>query len=77
MATTAMTMTVVRAARMAALGLSFRPKKSWIRSWDMLEAAASSWESAVDMVEARMPASTTPAMMAKSTPCWLSSRRAG
>ena len=72
MATMAMPMTVPRAACMAALRLSFRPKKSWIRSWDMLEAAAGSLESAVDMVEARMPASTTPAMMAKSTPCWLS-----
>ena len=38
----------------------------------MLEAAASSWESAVDMVEARMPASTRPATMAKKTPYWLS-----
>ena len=31
----------------------------------------SSWESAVDMVEARMPARAIPAMMARKGPYWL------
>ena len=72
MPTMAMPMTVPRAASMEALGLSFLPKKSCTRSWDTLEAAASSWESAVDMVEAKMPARTKPAIRAKKMPCWLS-----
>ena len=35
---------------------------------DTLDAAANSWESAVDMVLAKMPAKINPAMMAKNTP---------
>ena len=50
-------------ASMVFLGLSFMPKKSCTRSWDTLEAAASSWESAVDMVAARMPDRIRPATM--------------
>lgn len=34
----------------------------------MPEAAVSSWESAVDMVEAKMPARTIPAMMESRKP---------
>ena len=49
--------------------LSFKPKVSCSRFWLTLEEAASSWESAVDMVEARMPARISPASSAASTPC--------
>ena len=49
--------------------MSFLPKKSCTRSWDTLEAAASSWESAVDM-EAVEAAGTKPAIRAKKMPCW-------
>ena len=43
------------------------PKKSVSRSWDTLEDAARSWESAVDMVAARIPARITPAIKARIT----------
>ena len=46
-----------------------------IRSLDTLEEAASSWESAVDMVAARIPAKITPASNAGST-CLLYTSRA-
>ena len=36
-------------------------KKSCSRFWETPEAAVNSWESAVDMVHARIPARTTPA----------------
>ena len=40
-----------------------------IISWLTLDAAASSWESAVDMVLARIPAKTRPAPIAITAPC--------
>ena len=46
------------------------PRNSTAISCDTLDAAASSWESAVDMVAARIPARITPATTANSTP-WL------
>ena len=53
---------------MAALGDSFSSMASCKRFWDTLEEAASSWESAVDMVLARMPDSTSPASSAGRMP---------
>ena len=44
------------------------PMKSCRRSCETLDAAASSWESAVDMVAARIPARMTPATNANRTP---------
>ena len=38
------------------------------RSSDTAEAAVSSWESAVDMVAAKMPARMSPARMARTRP---------
>ena len=75
MPTMAMPTTVSRAAVMEAFWLSFTRKKSWTRSWETPEAAVRSWESAVDMVQARMPAMTMPAIRAKKTP-WVLSRSA-
>ena len=60
--------TVPRAACMDALRESLTLKNSCMRSWETAEAAARSWESAVDMVAARMPARMMPATIAKSTP---------
>jgi len=60
-ATMAIPITVRRAAFMEAAVLILIFKKSWSRFWDTPEAAVKSWESAVDMVHARIPASTTPA----------------
>ena len=42
-----------------------------MRFWDTLEAAARSWESAVDMVAARMPDRMMPATIAGRMPCLL------
>ena len=70
-----MTMTVTRATHMVALLDIFTPKTSFTRSSETLEEAASSWLSAVDMVEARMPAMIRPAANAASTP-WVLSRSA-
>jgi len=48
--------------------LSLMPKNSSNRFWYTLDAAVSSWESAVDMVAARIPARITPAVKARNTP---------
>ena len=66
-----MTMTVILAMRRDALVSSFFLPKSCTRFWEMLEAAARSWESAVDMVAAKIPARITPAINAGMTPCVL------
>ena len=71
MAIMAMPITVALAMIMFFLASILMPRKSCIRSWDTEEAAASSWESAVDMVAARIPARITPAIRAKKKPCWL------
>ena len=70
--TTAIATTVPRAKSMEVLLSILMPRKLRSRSSDMEEAAASSWESAVDMVLAIMPARVTPASRAKATPQWLS-----
>ena len=44
---------------------------SCTRFWEILEEAASSWESAVDMVAARIPARIIPAVRAGRIPCVL------
>ena len=67
-ATSAMPKTVRRAYFMLVSLSSFFPPKSWTRSWETEELAASSWESAVLMVAARMPAMMTPAISAKKKP---------
>ena len=54
--------TVRRAAIMEAAVLILIFKKSCSRFWETPEAAVNSWESAVDMVHARIPARTTPAI---------------
>ena len=64
----AISTTVPRAASMVLRWSSWMPKKSVSKSWDTLEEAASSWESAVDMVAARMPARMMPATMASTGP---------
>ena len=74
-AITEMAMTVTRATHMVVLEDSFTPKTSLTRSSDTLEDAVSSWLSAVDMVEARIPAMIRPAISAVSTP-WVLSRSA-
>ena len=74
-AITEMAMTVTRATHMVVLEDIFTPKTSLTRSSDTLEDAVSSWLSAVDMVEARMPAMIRPAISAASTP-WVLSRSA-
>ena len=56
-----MVTTVRRAAIMEAAVLILIFKKSCSRFWETPEAAVNSWESAVDMVHARIPARTTPA----------------
>ena len=71
--TTAMMTTVPRANSMEVLLSILIPRKLCTRSSDMEEAAARSWESAVDMVLAMMPAKVTPASREKATPYWLSS----
>jgi len=64
----AIPITVKRAAFMEAAVLILIFKKSWSRFWDTPEAAVKSWESAVDMVHARMPARTTPAISDSKKP---------
>ena len=68
--TTLMQMMVRRAANRLCFSVSFMWPNSCRMFWDTLEAAASIWLSAVDMVAARMPARIRPARMAASTPCW-------
>ena len=65
---TATTITVPRATHITSFSLAFLwmiPLKKFCAT---LEEAARSWESAVDMVAARIPASTTPANSARITP---------
>ena len=64
----AMAMTVSRAASILCFWLSLKRNASCSRFWDTLEDAASSWESAVDMVLARMPARMRPAISAGKMP---------
>ena len=68
--TSAMPMTVSLATSSDFFSLSRMPRNSTAMSCETLDAAASSWESAVDMVAARMPARITPATTANSAP-WL------
>ena len=75
MATRAMPTTVRRAAVMDAFVSILIFRKSWSRFWDTPEAAVSSWESAVDMVQARIPARTTPATTDSRIP-WRPSKSA-
>ena len=65
---TAINTTVIRAISMPFFAEIFRWKVSCKMFSDTLDAAANSWESAVDMVLAKMPAKINPAMMAKNTP---------
>ena len=71
MATAATPTTVARAAIICPAAVSLTRMKSCRKSSDTLEAAARSWESAVDMVAARIPARITPATIAKRKPFWL------
>ncbi len=66
---TAITRTVIRAVSMPVFSSMSLISTSFKIFWDALEDAARSWESAVDMVAARMPARITPATRAASTPC--------
>ena len=63
---TAMTTTVSRATIISVLLFSLMPKTFWERSCETLEAAVSSWLSAVDMVAARIPERIIPATMASN-----------
>ena len=63
----AMTSSVERAISMDCFSVIFTLNTPHIRSLETLEDAASSWESAVDMVAARIPASVTPAASASSS----------
>ena len=58
----------MRAAAMEVFACILIFRKSCSRFWDTLEAAVKSCESAVDMVLARMPASTIPATMERRKP---------
>ena len=69
--TTLTQMMVRRAAKRLCFSLSLRWPNSCKMFWDTLDAAASIWLSAVDIVAARMPARMSPARTAASTPCWL------
>ena len=70
-ATTAIRRSVILSATMLSflVSLSFRMLPR--RSEETAEDAARSWESAVDMVDARIPARISPARIAAITPCWL------
>ena len=65
---TEITSRVSRAKRMPVLSLIFRPNTPFRMFSDTEEEAASSWLSQVDMVQARMPAMTTPASSAGRMP---------
>lgn len=65
------TTTVTRAIVMAVFSEIFTLKKPRSRFWDTLEDAARSWESAVDIVAAKIPARMMPATNAANMPCWL------
>ena len=67
-ATTAMTTIVRREMIIDFFCDIFSPKTSPRRSFDMLDDAARSWESAVDIVDARMPEIITPVSRAKNMP---------
>ena len=69
------TTTLPRASTISMRLLMRMCRKSRNRFWDTLEDAASSWESAVDMVAARMPARIMPPTSAASQP-WLAIRSA-
>ena len=71
-AMTAMPTSVRRAAIMLALPKMFRWNTPYRMFWETAEEAARSWESAVDMVDARIPARIRPATIANRKPCWLS-----
>ena len=62
---------VIRSANIEPFFPVFFFRKSPKRSEETEEEAASNCESAVDMVEARIPARIVPARSAGSTPCWL------
>ena len=62
----------MRATHIVAFLDILMPNRPLSRSSDTLEEAANNWLSAVDMVLARIPASTRPATSAKPTPCLLS-----
>ena len=66
----ATTITVALAAIMLALCESFKWKVSCKIFCETLEEAASSCESAVDIVLAKIPAKTTPARIAGKIPNW-------
>ena len=66
--TTAMTTMVRRATSIEVFGDTFMPRTSWRMFSEKDDAAVRSCESAVDMVQARIPASTTPATRAAMTP---------
>ena len=68
MAINAITTTVRRAASIFCLEVSLTPNTSCNTFSENAEAAAKSWESAVDMVAARIPARIQPATMAGSRP---------
>ena len=69
MATTAMRSNVTLSATMLSFFVSLSLRILPRRSEDTAEDAARSWESAVDIVEARIPARMIPARIAASTPC--------
>ena len=66
---TAMISTVTRATTIPVFSLMSFTNTSFRIFWEALEDAARSWESAVDMVAARIPARIRPATMAARNPC--------
>ena len=66
----AMIIRVTRAMSMVVFSSTLTLNTPWKMSSEMEEEAASSWESQVDMVQARMPARITPASRPGSTPRW-------
>ena len=74
MAIMAMATMVSLAMSILFFSVSLMPKKSRAMSSEIEEDAARSWESAVDMVAARMPEKITPARRVARTPSLLRSR---
>ena len=64
----AMTRTVIRAISMDCFFVHLIPKQSCSKFSEILEDAANSWESEVDMVLARIPARISPAISTARNP---------
>ena len=69
-AITAIKRTVARATWIVLFSVRLTPNIPFNRFSETAEEAARSWESAVDIVQAKIPASVMPAPMIARNPCW-------